>query len=258
MHTDDHLKRAYFNPGNTGIQIVYHPKTRNAPILIFCPGPGIRIAWKSMQKIAGLLAENNLFVVLMQPSFENDEPLQSTMTTYLNDYLIVLEWLLSEDFELKEIADTGDITLSGMDRGATAGILFCLEDPRVRQVIALSPLIDILSCIQGRENDQLHIISATGVEMKSTTLLEEDYHHHLVRLNLQSNLAKLDKPLFLFYGEKDDPGLIDDIHTAYDFVGHAVMMNVSGAGHALGLEKDTDQFPAIWEILAEELAEICR
>ncbi len=258
MDGEIQMEQIQTNLGNTAIEVLYDARKKKAPVVIWCPGPGINNQWKCVQAIGIRLVEEGLMVLMVQPSFEKEEPIQSTITTYLNDYLIALEWLVSEEFELNDYGDTGDITIVGIDRGAAAGMIFTLEDPRIRQMIALSPLIDPISVISASNEKELILRSAAGNQMRSTKLYEEDFRQNLVRLNLQSNIAKLDKTLYIFYGEKEDPKHVDDIRKVYEFVGHAIMIQIENVGHELGIQAESEDLPEAWMSLSEDIGEICQ
>lgn len=235
--------------GNCVLNVSCKQNSRSLPVVLFVGGPGMALD----QRVAETLAQNDTFAVVLQPGLETDRPIRSTITTYLNDIQVAIEWLCAADFELSKEADVADITIAGMDRGGMAAIIQGIEDQRVRQVVALSPLIDPMHHVQPH-GENLLVRAATGEQIQSTFMIEEDFKQNLTRLSLQSNLAKYDKPLYIFHGSEEDEQDMNDLETVYSFVGHAVMIPVENAGHSLNWSND--ELSETWVDLLEEIAEI--
>ena len=132
----------------------------------------------------------------------------------------------------------GDICLIGHSRGGAITLLKTAQDERISKCATWASISNLERYIEMKNFSEwkqagVHFIKngRTNQNMPIYFQFVEAYANHASVLNLDKNLEKIEAPLLIVHGDKDNVVPIDDAHTIYEDVPHAILLEIEGANH---------------------------
>lgn len=221
------------------------------PLILFCHGfKGFKDygAWNQMAEFIALqgficlkmnfshngVSPNDLTDLSDEKSFS-----KNTISLELKDIDLVLSWIEDKNSDLKDYFN-GKVFAIGHSRGATTLLIKTLNDSRINALAMWAPAADFSRFVEDPDHQwsklgyRYILNQRTGQKWKLNYGFVEDYLEHESELDPKRNIAKFDKPLFIVHGTEDETTSIEDSRTMFNFVQHAVMIELEGAGHTFG------------------------
>jgi pimeloyl-ACP methyl ester carboxylesterase len=254
------------------LDIHYNSKQKSATPILFCHGFKGFKDWGCNNLIANEFAKTNYFfikfnfsrngVILDNLSDITDAEAfgQNNFSRELEDLKLLLDSLEngSDAFDdFTEFYDFTKLVLIGHSRGGSMALISAIEDSRIKKVLCWAPVIDLSKYAEMKDpldwqQEPVMIKNGrTGEEYPIYYQFYEDYLANSARLNLQSNLAQLDKPLLIIHGGSDEAVPISHSQELYDLVPQSLLIQVDDSGHTFGAKHPWEK-----DILPSDLADV--
>ena len=157
-----------------------------------------------------------------------------------------------------------EIHLIGHSRGAGICLLRAAQDERITKLATWAGVSDLeryleLKEYQAWKKDGVHTIlnKRTNQEMPIYFQFVEAYAENAITLNMGTNLEKIECPLLIVHGEDDTVVPIDNAHTIYNEVQHALIAEIENGDHTFGMKHPMTErkiTKAFAEVISETLA----
>lgn len=250
------------------MDVNYLEKGINQPVVIFSHGFKGFKDWGAFNKMAETFALNNFFFIKINFSHNGTTPDNysdihdaeafgnNNFEIELDDLDSVINWLEKKENPYKENYNFNELYLIGHSRGGGIAMLKATEDGRVKKVAAWASVNDfekymyLSEPITWKETGVSFIEnSRTGIKLPLYYQFYENFYKNKQRFDLKENLMKLDKPLLLVHGTKDETVAIADAQWIYDNLDHSILVKIEDGNHTFGASH-----PWVKESLPENLS----
>jgi pimeloyl-ACP methyl ester carboxylesterase len=255
------------------LDITRDEKVKDAPVVIFCHGFKGFKDWGCWNLVANEFANagycfvkinfshngvkaNDLSDITDSEAFGNN-----TFSKEMDDLGLVLDWLEEkEDLQV----DFNNLNLIGHSRGGPIALLKTIEDSRVKKVITWAGVFEMKKYTElapEKEWKEKGFVAVkngrTNQEYPIQYGFYEDYQKNKKRLDLQGNIAKLDKPYLILHGTDDNVVPIEHAKNARDFVTHSIYIEIENGDHTFGAAHpwDGQDLPEALGMVTEESME---
>jgi len=154
-----------------------------------------------------------------------------------DDFGLVLDFLSKKasyfDFEWN-----GAIYAIGHSRGGAIALLRSAQDERIQKCATWSAVSDLERYLEMKDfkawqEEGVHTIlnGRTNQEMPIYFQFVETFAQHANQLSLGKHFENISCPLFIVHGEQDTTVPLDDAHTIYQHVPHAIFLEIENANH---------------------------
>lgn len=235
------------------LDVNFLEKNVNLPIVIFCHGFKGFKDWGTFNLMAETFARHNFFFVKFNFShngtstsdYSDIHDLEAfgsnNFEIEMDDIDSVINWLEKSDNPYKIHYNFNEINIIGHSRGGGIAMLKATEDGRVKKVAAWATLNDfekymyLSDPVKWKETGVSYVEnSRTGIKLPLYYQFYENYYKYQNRFDIKENLMKLDKPILLLHGTKDETVPIDDPQWIYDNLDHTILVKIELANHTFG------------------------
>jgi pimeloyl-ACP methyl ester carboxylesterase len=165
---------------------------------------------------------------------ENDISLE------LEEMKMTLDWFQANGEEWN--LETGFFHICGHSRAGGEAIVFANRDVRVDKVVVWAPVTDFLGVYSAVDMKQwekdgfIEIVnSRTGQKLPVNLSFVRDIQKNQDEFNILQAASRLDKPLLLIHGEKDEAVPPENSDKIYDSCLHSLIIKIAGANHTFGI-----------------------
>jgi dienelactone hydrolase len=192
---------------------------KRAPMVIFCHGFKGFKDWGGWDKVAQIFANAGMHFIKFNFSHNGTTPEnptsftdldafgKNTFSKELEDLDAVINWYLSRD----EFNFNGDLFIIGHSRGGGIAILKAAQDDRVKKVATWASVSDLGYAWneelveRWKTNEIIYAENKrTGQLMPLYYSLYEDFISNKSRLDIETAVKKLSKPMIAIHGTEDE------------------------------------------------------
>lgn len=157
----------------------------------------------------------------------------------------------------------GELHLIGHSRGGAIALLRAAQDNRVSKCATWASVSDLeryleMKAFEAWKNDGVHTIinGRTNQEMPIYFQFVENFAQHAEILRLGRHLENFEQPLLIIHGENDEVVPLQDAHTIYQEVPHAILVEIENADHTFNIKHPLTErkiTKAFAEVLTESI-----
>ena len=253
---------------------VYFKKNQSPKkLVIFCHGYKGYKDWGAWNSVAEYFANNNVFFVKMNFSHNGgtvEQPIdfpdleafgKNNFIIEIDDLDAVINWIHQEPIFLTEI-DYSDISLVGHSRGGAIVLLKAAEDKRIKKVITWAGVSDF-AC-RFPKGEELDMWKKNGVAYVTNSRTHQEMPHYYqfyttfkeneARLNIQSAGKKLNIPLLVIHGDKDETVKLDEALNLHSWSEQSIVEIVEGGNHTFGISHpwNYESLPDTMQLVVEK------
>jgi pimeloyl-ACP methyl ester carboxylesterase len=196
---------------------------KKKPVVIFCHGFKGFKDWGCFGQLGDAFAEAGFVFVKFNFSHNGttvEAPLDfadleafghNNFTIELDDLGVVLDWVLSPDFEYKNETDPANINLIGHSRGGGICLLKGAEDERVTKIATWASVNEFgkfwnAGAMETIKRDGVIYVpnARTNQKMPIYWQLYENYLANLDRLHIPNAVKRLTQPVVVVHGTNDE------------------------------------------------------
>tara|TARA_B100001057_G_scaffold46847_1_gene41776 strand:- start:3004 stop:3840 length:837 start_codon:yes stop_codon:yes gene_type:complete len=208
--------------------------------------------WGPFNQMANLFAENNLFFIKFNYSYNGtsiQEPCEfvdldafgnNNFSTELDDLKLIIDWLFSNKFQNE--LDLNQINLVGHSRGGAISILKAYEDDRINKVVSWAAPSNFIkrmdeSKLDIWKNEGVAYIfnSRTNQNMPLYYQFYEDCLKNKERINIENACRNLSIPHLAIHGSDDPTVLIEDVYDFKTWNEKTKVHEIKGANHVFNV-----------------------
>lgn len=252
--------------------VFYESNNVKKPIVIFCHGYKGYKDWGAWNLAAKLFAENQLFFVKFNFSYNGgtyENPIdfpdltafsENNYTIELADLEDVINWIVKNDSYKNEV-DTDNIILIGHSRGGGTVVIKAAENKLISSVITWNGVSDFASRFPKdkelnawKDSGFIYVLNGrTNQQMPHKYQFYKDFKENEERLTVKNAVEKLNKPQLIISGEQDDVVLPLEGEKMHLWNPKSTKLLIKGMDHSLG-----SQHPWTADILPNSLEEAVR
>jgi pimeloyl-ACP methyl ester carboxylesterase len=250
----------------------FDAKQINLPIVIFCHGFKGFKDWGNWDLVANEFAKEGFCFIKFNFSFNGiglcdnknftllDEFRKNTISKELLDIESVLDFVYKSD-ELKEYVDVNNINLIGHSRGAATAFIAASMSKKFNKIAGWAGVYDLLNWVnkydvkKWEEDGSLAFQNTrTKQEIKvdfscAKEIIDGEY-------TPSKYLIKIEIPILLVHGEKDEAVSYLESKTVYGNILHSIYIPVEEAGHTFGIKHPGEnKLPASMQEVLENTIE---
>ena len=236
----------------------------NLPIIVFCHGYKGFKDWGAWNIMAKNFAEAGYYFIKFNFSHNGgslEQPIDfpdleafgnNNYTKELDDLETVIDWIFNAT-EVKNTANSNNITLIGHSRGGGIAAIIAAEDMRIKKLISLASVSDFGSRMGTKQ--ELDLWKKTGVkyvlngrtkqQMPHFYQFYEDFKTHETRLTIKRAVSNLKIPHLIIHGNHDDSVLMDEAKNLHNWNPKSKLEIIDGANHVFGAHHpwENDKLP---------------
>lgn len=243
-------------PGSEGLPISIDIKSITdgiqKPVVIFCHGFKGFKDWGAWNLVAKKFAENNFTFLKFNFSHNGTTPevkedfvnleafSKNNYSKELNDLQLVIDWVNSENFPLKESFNQ-EVFLIGHSRGGGAVLVKHAEENTIQKTCTWAAIdsydrFGTIEQIDDWKNAGEHIFTngRTGQKMPIGYQFYTDYIENIEKLDIQKTVQETIKPLLFIHGTNDPAVNIESAQNLFSWAQNAQLVEIENANHVFG------------------------
>lgn len=225
------------------------------PIIIFCHGYKGFKDWGAWNLMARTFTEAGFFFIKFNFSHNGGSVKQpidfpdleafgnNNYTKELDDLETVIDWVCNNS-ELKNNADTNNITLIGHSRAGGIVTIKAEEDSRIKTVVSLAGVCDFRkrtsttgNLEQWKKDGVKYVLNGrTKQQMPHYYQFYEDFIVNENRLTIERAVSNLKIPYLIVHGDNDTSVFIEEAKLLHDWNSNSQLEIINGANHVFGAQ----------------------
>jgi pimeloyl-ACP methyl ester carboxylesterase len=232
------------------IDVTYLDKSINSQIIIFCHGYKGFKDWGAWNIMAKAFAKTGFCFIKFNFSHNGgtvEQPIDfpdleafgnNNYGKELDDLQSVINWCHDND-TIKTIGNLDNLTLMGHSRGGSIVSITAHEDSRIKQVISLAGVSDLLA--RSVTNSGIEDWKKTGVKYVINGRTKQQMPHYYQfyqdtlknkeRLNIQEAVSNLKIPHLIIHGDNDTSIFINEAENLHKWNANSTLKIIKGANH---------------------------
>ncbi|NQY68586.1 MAG: dienelactone hydrolase family protein [Flavobacteriales bacterium] len=236
------------------LDVFFEETNKSKPIVIFSHGFKGFKDWGHFNKVAEEFASAGFVFVKFNYSHNGTTPENpndfvdleafgnNNLLMELEELGLVLDHVLSPDYEFRNEIDKGNVSLIGHSRGGGIVTIKAFEDDRVSKLVCWASVSNFDQRIPKssgeiwKKNGVMIVPNArTNVDMPIYYQMYESYYANHKRLSVPDAMKRLAKPVLLIQGSEDEAVLQKEAEQLKNWNNTAKLLIIKEAGHTFGI-----------------------
>ena len=241
------------NTREMGMDIVLNSKElTKQPVVIFCHGYKGFKDWGCWNLVAEEFASQGFNfvkfnfshngVTINKPTdFDDLEAFgNNNYSKELFDLNAVIDWVVSDENEFKDLFDTSNIYVIGHSRGGGIVSLASAKDPRIKKAITWASVYNLTERLPGdtEEWKQVGVVYQTNGRTKQEMPLYFQFYENtqmnIAELNIEKIGKKITNPFCIIHGSVDTVVPVEEAEKLNDLIPNSQIIIIENAGHTFG------------------------
>lgn len=242
------------------VDLFYLENNQSKNIVVFCHGYKGYKDWGAWDLVAKKFAENNIFFLKMNFSYNGgtvNQPIDfpdleafgnNNFIKELDDLDVILDWI-PQNVSIEKEINPNNITLIGHSRGGGTVIIKAKENPKITKVISWAGVSDFESRFptgeplkKWRDHGVAYITNArTNQQMPHYFQFYTNFKENEERLFIKGAVEKLNIPYLIIHGTDDETVSIKEAKNLKSWNPKSQLYFIENANHTFNSKQPWDQ-----------------